>query len=1000
MLQAFNFPPMSDTSIDLTSTSVAPSRSGSSAITPVIEVESHATVGTSKSFTLPFDPLRVVDGVYAWRWPALAVGLALAAGLWMFGMKRFQTHHTAVAQLILQSSGNTLRQSEGGDPYQPHEMTIPTMIALMRSSTVTEKTAQQLEGKVSEGTLRAGLVITPERNTDIIKVAINSDTDAETALASLQAYVAEVLKLSQSIQQADAGEMNRLLEKQIAQSEKELLKINEEILDYSKREGLIDPDKQTDALLGELGNYSLKYEGLKLDHETLDLKIASIEKELSKVSPAAAKLQTAREELTQLQLRYTNEHPSVIEGMDRVKSLESTLQGEKVRLDNPPKPGESSVAESLYLELVKLRGEKQVLGEQLIKLAAVSAGLNAKLEQLPRKSLDLARIKSRKVALEASRDLLAARQREAALVESNAQGSFRLLSMARHQDVIVEKPMKKIVMVTVGGFAGGAGFIALLSGLLALRDRRLRTPADLKRATKLPVLAALSERSALDDETTEDWAFRTWTNLCPTLAATNDRTVVCGLLCDEANAMPHLLGEAAAKRGASVIVISRRESTASVRLADAVLIPEKVLSHLAAHPESSIELHLGDQWTWDANQRQQWLVAITQWSAAGNLVVLVELDQPQRAETLLVAERLPNLLWVGSSCSESAKVRQHIGLYHAAGCRLIGALLDRAPSFRLPMLNKLAATACVLLASVHLHASDAVPLGAGDIINITVAGQPELERKGITVAPDGTVTYLQARSVPASGKTLDELRLTLSRELSRFYKQAIVIVTPNLFQSRKAYVLGKVVKKGAINLDRPMTVLELVAEAGGLETGLFQQNTVELADLGRSFLMRGNARLPVNMESLFMRGDMTQNVPVLPGDYLYFPSANANEIYVLGNVKMQGTQGLLAHTSVHSAIAQAGGFTPRAYTKRVLVVRGTLDKPQTFTVNMDDIMNARTTGFRLEPKDIVYIADKPWARAEELLSFALNAFFQGAVSGWTGANAGPMLKAAVLPTLR
>ena len=1000
MLRASNFPPMSDSSINLASTSVAQARGSSSAITPVIEVESQATAGASKSFTLPFDPLRLIDAVYARRWLALALGVLVAGGLGYFGMKRFQTHHTAVAQLIKQSSSNSLRQSEGGDPYQPHEMTIPTMIALMRSSTVTEKTAQHLEGKVSEGTLRAGLTITPERNTDIIKVAINSDENAATALASLQAYVAEVLKVSQAIQQADAGEMSRLLEKQIAQAEKELLKINEEILDYSKREGLVDPDKQTDALLGELGNYSLKYEGLKLDHETLDLKIASIEKELSKVSPAAAKLQTAREELTQLQLRYTNEHPTVIEASERVKSLESTLQGEKVRLDNPPKPGESTVAESLYLELVKLRGEKQVLGEQLTKLAAVSAGLNAKLEQLPRKSLDLARIKSRKVAVEASRDLLAARQREASLVESNAQGSFRLLSMARDQDVIIDKPMKKIVLVTAGGFAGGVGLVAVMSALLSLLDRRLRSASDLKRATKLPVLASLSDRSTVDDEDTQSWAFRTWTHLLPTLAATNDGAVVCGLLCDESNSMPRLLGEAAARRGASVIVISHAKCETSVSFAEAVLVPEEVLSHLAAQPEVVVHLQLNNEWTWSTAQRQQWLTAITQWSAARSVVVLVELDQPQRAETLLVAERLPNLLWVGSSRSESATVREHIGLYHAAGCRLIGAVLDRAPSFRLSMLNKFAATACVLLASMHLHASESVPLGPGDIINITVAGQPELERKGITVAPDGTVTYLQARSIPASGKTIDELRTSLTRELSRFYKNAIVTVTPNLFQSRKAYVLGKVVKKGAINLDRPMTLLELVAEAGGLETGLFQQNTVELADLGRSFLMRGNARLPVNMESLFLRGDMTQNVAVLPGDYLYFPSANANEIYVLGDVKMQGTQGLLAHTSVHSAIAQAGGFTPKAYTKRVLVVRGALDKPQTFTVDMDDIMNARTKGFRLEPKDIVFIADKPWARAEELLSFALNAFFQGAVSSWAGANIGPMIKSAVLPQLQ
>jgi len=115
---------------------------------------------------------------------------------------------------------------------------------------------------------------------------------------------------------------------------------------------------------------------------------------------------------------------------------------------------------------------------------------------------------------------------------------------------------------------------------------------------------------------------------------------------------------------------------------------------------------------------------------------------------------------------------------------------------------------------------------------------------------------------------------------------------------------------------------------------------------------------------------------------------------------MQGTQGLLAHTSVHSAIAQAGGFSPKAYTRRVLVVRGSLEKPESFVVNMDDLLAARAKGFRLQPKDIVYIADKPWARAEELLGFAVNAFLQGAVSGWTTANVGPFIKEAFLPSLK
>jgi protein involved in polysaccharide export with SLBB domain len=197
-----------------------------------------------------------------------------------------------------------------------------------------------------------------------------------------------------------------------------------------------------------------------------------------------------------------------------------------------------------------------------------------------------------------------------------------------------------------------------------------------------------------------------------------------------------------------------------------------------------------------------------------------------------------------------------------------------------------------------------------------------------------------------------------------------------------------------------MTVLETIAEAGGLETGLSQQNTVELADLGRSFLMRGKARVDVDMEALFYKGDMTQNVLVQPDDYLYFPSSSSNEIYVLGNVKRQGTQGLLANTSVHSSIAQAGGFTPRAYTQRVLVVRGSFDNPQTFTVDMAAMLEGREKGFRLEPKDIVFVADKPWARAEELLSFALNAFTQGAISGWVGVNTVPLIQEAILPSIQ
>lgn len=291
-------------------------------------------------------------------------------------------------------------------------------------------------------------------------------------------------------------------------------------------------------------------------------------------------------------------------------------------------------------------------------------------------------------------------------------------------------------------------------------------------------------------------------------------------------------------------------------------------------------------------------------------------------------------------------------------------------------------------------------LGPGDVVNFAYYGRPDLARNEVTIEPDGRVSYLEAQGVMASGLTIDELRDRLTSNLAKFHQHPRIVVTPAAFKSKKVFVLGKVINKGALVLDRPMTILEAVAQSGGLETGLFQLNTVELADLPRSFLIRHNQKMPVDFEKLFLRGDLSQNLLLEPGDYLYFPSATANEIYVLGSVRSPGAQGLSADASVLGAITLAGSYTEKAYKQRVLVVRGSLGQPQTFVVNTADILAGKVRDFPLEPRDIVYVADRPWARVEDLADMAATAFIQTMVTVWTGGNIGPIIKEPILPTLR
>ena len=267
-------------------------------------------------------------------------------------------------------------------------------------------------------------------------------------------------------------------------------------------------------------------------------------------------------------------------------------------------------------------------------------------------------------------------------------------------------------------------------------------------------------------------------------------------------------------------------------------------------------------------------------------------------------------------------------------------------------------------------------LGPGDVLTLSLVDMPETLHVEVPVGPDGRISYLQAANVMASGLTIDELRAKLEDELKKYYQNPRTIVTPVAYRSKHYFVMGAVANKGVYIFDRPTTVIEAIARAGGLETGLFAAKTVELADLQRSFLVRNGQRLPVDFERLFQHGDLSQNITLDPGDYLYFASAAGNEIYVLGEVVSPGPMVFNTRPTVLNAVATRGGFTSHAFKSRVLVVRGSLQHPQTFVINTSNTLSGKEKDFALQPHDIVYVSQNPWVIAGEVIDVAAKAFVQ------------------------
>lgn len=286
-------------------------------------------------------------------------------------------------------------------------------------------------------------------------------------------------------------------------------------------------------------------------------------------------------------------------------------------------------------------------------------------------------------------------------------------------------------------------------------------------------------------------------------------------------------------------------------------------------------------------------------------------------------------------------------------------------------------------------------LGPGDTLNFSLHGQADTAKRDVVIGPDGRVTFLQAEDVQATGLTIDELRKKFDDELGKYYGSAKTIITPGVYRSKKYYLLGTVARKGVFQLERPTTMIEAIAQAGGFETGMFEQNTVELADLSHSFVIREGKRLKVDFVKLFQQGDLSHNIALEPDDYIYFPSASANQIFIVGAVVAQGVVPYSQNSTLISAITARGGFMEKAYQSHILVVRGSLDSPETFVVDAKAILAGEKQDFRLEPKDIVFVSRRPWAKAEDILDNATLAFIQAALVTWTGQHVGPIIKTPI-----
>ena len=182
-------------------------------------------------------------------------------------------------------------------------------------------------------------------------------------------------------------------------------------------------------------------------------------------------------------------------------------------------------------------------------------------------------------------------------------------------------------------------------------------------------------------------------------------------------------------------------------------------------------------------------------------------------------------------------------------------------------------------------------ISPADILNIVVWNHPELTPKeifasdsaslpstqgaagkeGYLVNQRGMIYFPLVGNVQVAGKTIEQVRIDLSKKLKKYLKNPELNVRVVDFRGKKIYVFGEAMKPGFIPItDQPISITDAISLSGG-----FDPNA---ADTSHVYVIRGNIYQP-NIYWLNAKTPdallLAEHFVLKPGDIIYISSAPA-----------------------------------------------------------------------------------------------------------------------------
>ena len=170
---------------------------------------------------------------------------------------------------------------------------------------------------------------------------------------------------------------------------------------------------------------------------------------------------------------------------------------------------------------------------------------------------------------------------------------------------------------------------------------------------------------------------------------------------------------------------------------------------------------------------------------------------------------------------------------------------------------------------------DEYHIQVGDQLDVKFFYQPELN-ESLTVRPDGRISLQLVQELKIVGMTPSQLTEKLTKAYSAELAKPSITVIVKAFNAQRVFVDGEVNKAGLVAMIGPMTVLQSIAQGGGLKDTARTNEVIVVRRVAENKV----ASLVVNLDYAIDGTDMRQDILLQPNDIVFVPKTSIANVDV------------------------------------------------------------------------------------------------------------------------